>query len=455
MAEAEQLRVILVGPTGLDARLRFRPGVELVHVANAMDAVGELGDPLDDNSPSRSVVILAQSRRPPQGAADFVRALREVQPSVRVILASANGQDASAFDGTIDPNADENGIRRALGEPILPIAGSQSTPSPTGPSPEPQSKSSTGSAIEAPAQVLRSSPLPETIEPLARTDEPDNLGLEGDGALVSAMLHGQDILPPAIEALSERLGRGVSFSADAGQDAADATEVRWHDRVFGWLRAPNIDDETLAREALWLAGWLRLNEQQKQLREAALTDPLTGAWNRRYFDRFLPVAIERARKARGSLTLLVFDIDDFKQFNTQFGHPAGDEILIETVKLLRSTIRPTDRVCRIGGDEFCVIFHEPAGPREAGSKPPDNVYQISKRFQLAICDQRFPKLGLDAPGTLSISGGMATYPWDGRDARELLEHADQLSLQSKQQGKNAILLGPGAARVCGTDEDAN
>ncbi len=440
MADSEQLRIILVGPTGLDDRLRFRPGVELVHVANAIDAVGELADPLDGDSPARSVVIVAPSRCPKQGADDFVRALREVEPDVRVVLASSNGKDASAFDATIDPAADEDDIRSALDEPDTRPA-------------DPSERSS-----DAPTPTRSSDPgaLPESIEPSPPENQSDNLADAGDASLVSAMLHGHDVLASALEALAERLGPAVTFTSQAESDAdSDATpiavEVRWHDRVFGYLDAPGVEPQTLAREAMWLAGWLRLNEQQKQLREAALTDPLTGAWNRRYFDRFLPVAIERARKSRASLTVLVFDIDDFKRFNTEFGHAAGDDILIETVKLLRSTIRPTDRVCRIGGDEFCVIFHEPTGPREAGSKPPENVYQISKRFQEAICARRFPKLGLDAPGTLSISGGLATYPWDGRDARELLEHADQLSLQSKQHGKNAILLGPGAARVCGTE----
>ena len=436
MAESDKLRVILVGPTGLDARLRFRPGVELVHVASAMDAVGELADPLDADSPDRSVVIVASSRCPSEGPQDLIQALRQLQPSIRVLLCGTNGKDASAFDASLEPDADESTIRAALD--IDP------------PQNEPQAQPSLNDepVQPSPADVA----VPDRVEPAGQLNEANPLALAGDGALVTAMLHGQDVLGIALASISERLGPNVTFVTESDNDGA---EVRWHDRVFGWLHAPGIDDQSVAREALWLAGWLRLNEQQSQLREAALTDPLTGAWNRRYFDRFLPVAIERARKARDALSLLVFDIDDFKRFNTEYGHPAGDEILIETVKLLRSTIRPTDRVCRIGGDEFCVIFHEPTGPREPGSRPPDSVYQISKRFQQAICAHQFPKLGLDAPGTLSISGGMATYPWDGRDAKELLEHADQLSLQSKEQGKNAILLGPGAARVCATDEYAD
>jgi len=67
------------------------------------------------------------------------------------------------------------------------------------------------------------------------------------------------------------------------------------------------------------------------------------------------------------VTVMVFDIDDFKTYNDQYGHEAGDDILREAVRLLRSVIRPSDRVCRIGGDEFAVISYEPSGPRQEGS----------------------------------------------------------------------------------------
>jgi diguanylate cyclase (GGDEF)-like protein len=134
-------------------------------------------------------------------------------------------------------------------------------------------------------------------------------------------------------------------------------------------------------------------------------------------------------------------------------------ILTETVRLLQSEIRDCDRVCRIGGDEFAVIFADLEGPREVGSTHPATVENIARRFQLQICEMKFPKLGIDAPGTLSISGGLASFPWDSTDARGLLHHADQLSLMSKRKGKNALTFGPGAEGVCpdpdSCDQDPN
>ncbi|MEM7623373.1 MAG: GGDEF domain-containing protein, partial [Planctomycetota bacterium] len=207
--------------------------------------------------------------------------------------------------------------------------------------------------------------------------------------------------------------------------------------------------DAMAAHAAWLAAWMRLSGQNRALRRAAFTDPLTGAWNRRYSSRFLHAAVEKARVARRSLTVLYFDIDGFKRYNDDYGHAAGDEILVEVVRALRAVVRPSDRVCRVGGDEFVVIFYEPDGPRRVDSKPPESVYVLTKRVQQQIRERKFPKLGHEAAGRLTISGGLATYPWDGADAESLLHAADELAIRSKRQGKNAITLGPGAERVCG------
>ncbi|MCB9845101.1 MAG: GGDEF domain-containing protein [Phycisphaeraceae bacterium] len=407
------VRVILVGPSDLDRTLRRDPRIELVRVRTALDAIAELGDPVDSESPARAIVLLTPGAAPPeQDLFELAAGLRRVDPAVRFLRVSDNGhtEPAPPYDGAISTHESADRL-------WLTLTG-ESSPAPD-PSPAP-------------------APTP-TAPPVAPADDPR------DESLVRALLRGRDVLEPAMEQIRSRLGDGCAFSRG---EEGPGEAVRWHERNFGWLSCDGAPRPALAGEASWLAGWLRLAEQQEELRRAALTDPLTGAWNRRYFDRFLPVAIEQARASRASLTVLVFDIDDFKRYNEQFGHTAGDEILIETVRLIRSVIRPTDRVCRIGGDEFAVIFHEPRGPRSPGSRPPESVYDISRRFQQQICQHKFPKLGDQAPGTLTISGGLATYPWDGRDARDLLEFADALAMRSKRQGKNAITLGPGAAREC-------
>ncbi|HWB18954.1 MAG TPA: GGDEF domain-containing protein [Phycisphaerales bacterium] len=211
---------------------------------------------------------------------------------------------------------------------------------------------------------------------------------------------------------------------------------------FGMLASSLASSRQLAPWGQWLAHWLNLDRAHQQQREWALKDELTGAYNRRYYNLFLKNEIAVASAARRSITVMVFDLDNFKQFNDDYGHEAGDLILVETVKLLHSVIRQTDRVCRIGGDEFAVIFNDPQGPREVGSAHPTAVEAIASRFQQQICQMKFPKLGAEAPGIITISAGMATYPWDGTDPASLLRHADSLALESKRNGKNAITFGP-------------
>ncbi|MHC4108220.1 MAG: GGDEF domain-containing protein, partial [Planctomycetota bacterium] len=220
-------------------------------------------------------------------------------------------------------------------------------------------------------------------------------------------------------------------------------------RCYGHLTSSLAAPDELRPWAHWLGLWLHLDRVYRDSRLMAFQDTLTGAWNRRFFDAFLKETIAKAGRRRQPVTVMVFDIDDFKRYNDEFGHEAGDDILRETVRLLNSVIRKGDRVCRIGGDEFAVIFADSDPPREPGSTHPATIEQIARRFQDQVCLMKFPKLGLEAPGTLSISGGLATYPWDGADPNGLRQHADELALESKRKGKNAITFGPGARQVCG------
>jgi diguanylate cyclase (GGDEF)-like protein len=187
-----------------------------------------------------------------------------------------------------------------------------------------------------------------------------------------------------------------------------------------------------------------------RLWDLALRDELTGAWNRRYFLRFLRAILDRASRERFRVTLMVFDIDGFKTYNDRFGHAAGDEILRETARLMRSVVREQDVVARIGGDEFAVIFWDAQGPRKPNSQHPVDVRKAAERFQKAIRDQKFPKLLCAVPVSLTISGGLAGFPWDGRTPEELLARADAMAMHCKQQGKNALVFGHGAALIEGT-----
>jgi len=178
----------------------------------------------------------------------------------------------------------------------------------------------------------------------------------------------------------------------------------------------------------------------ESLHKLATTDHLTGAYNRRYFYHLTEQILARADQADFRVTLLLYDIDDFKHYNETYGHAAGDEILRQTAALMKKTSRAHDIVARIGGDEFAVLFWDTDPPRSPDSKPLESFVELAERFRQAVRDHSFPFLGPDAKGTLSISGGLAHFPAQGKTCLDLLRAADTGLRTAKRQGKDRIFL---------------
>ena len=520
--ELLELRVILVGRTGLDGRLRLDPAIELVRAPTAYDAIGELADPIDAYSPERAFVIVSPDAEPPADrASELVAALRHIDPDVRVLRvvesASEAAGDPAPYHGLIErtasartrsdtlrprPRGAVESSRESTPAGASEAAASPEADSPLAPLPDApvtdflaaaetgSSEQGQGRSHESPLSSEPDMHNPVSIDPppsdkpvpaapaasapgdvVPMVDEmieaaPLSSGPAGDERLIDLIARSEEVRGAAVDLIRSRVGADdIEFVPDflTGEQeetyGARGALVTWRGLRYGWLRSKSLaaqgQTERLRPHAGWLGGWLYLGELHTELRLAAFTDMLTGAWNRRYFDRFLDSAIRQGKDLRRSVTLLLFDIDDFKSYNDRYGHGAGDEILTETVRLLKSVIRPTDRVCRIGGDEFAVIFHEPEGPRETASAHPKTAEELARRFQDQIAKHRFPKLGAEAPGKLTISGGLATFPWDGRNAAELVERADELALQGKRAGKNVIFFGPEASSDVADDAESD
>jgi two-component system cell cycle response regulator len=152
---------------------------------------------------------------------------------------------------------------------------------------------------------------------------------------------------------------------------------------------------------------------------------------------------------RFPVTLLLFDIDNFKKYNDRFGHAVGDEILRQTATLMRKSCRDHDLVARISGDEFAVVFWEKEGPRQPRepnrtggvSRVPQNIRPILDRFRRTLHSQELACLGPSGKGQLTISGGLAVYPYDANNVNDLIQAADHaLMFGAKQSGKNSIFL---------------
>ena len=198
-----------------------------------------------------------------------------------------------------------------------------------------------------------------------------------------------------------------------------------------------------------------LETRIRDLERLATEDDLTGLKNRRYIREFSRQIIERAAAQNGRVTLLVFDIDDFKHYNDVYGHCTGDEILRQAAALMRRCCRAHDVVARIGGDEFAVVFWD--DPRAATSERrttnderrqttadhPKEALLVAKRFvgELEKAGlSAFGGLGPEGKGILTISGGLASFPRDGRTSDELFLLADKALLEAKRSGKNRIYL---------------
>jgi PleD family two-component response regulator len=193
----------------------------------------------------------------------------------------------------------------------------------------------------------------------------------------------------------------------------------------------------------------------KRLEKLATEDDLTGLKNRRYLWEFSRQIIEHAGEENGRVTLLVFDIDDLKNYNDVYGHCAGDEVLKQAAVLMRRCCRGHDVVGRIGGDEFAVVFWDepqakPTGTptrgaerRSARADHPKEAISITKRFVSELEKSELSMLaglGPEGKGVLTISGGLASFPRDGSTIQELFQQADQALLEAKRSGKNRIYL---------------
>lgn len=184
--------------------------------------------------------------------------------------------------------------------------------------------------------------------------------------------------------------------------------------------------EVLANLAALAIENARLHDNLKSL---AVTDGLTGLFNRRRFDEQLEREVERTKRYNRPLSLVMIDLDYFKHYNDVNGHPAGDRVLIKVARVLESGVRVADTVARYGGDEFVVLLPETGGEGALAFGE-----RMRKRVERVIGRDKSSR----RRRSLTVCVGIASYPRDAHTAKALIDKADKALYQAKQQGKNRV-----------------
>jgi diguanylate cyclase (GGDEF)-like protein len=181
-------------------------------------------------------------------------------------------------------------------------------------------------------------------------------------------------------------------------------------------------------------GFLLLHKERSEeaAQKLALTDPLTGAFNRRTFLELAEKEIARTRRARGSLSLVMIDLDHFKQINDRNGHLAGDEVLKGVVLVVQGCLRKEDLLVRYGGEEFCILLPGVAIDRTA---------LLAERIRDAVEQARFSYSGKTLQLTISI-GLSALSPDGGEGIDKLVARADEALYTAKKAGRNRVIAFP-------------
>ncbi|MBN1114366.1 MAG: diguanylate cyclase [Oligoflexia bacterium] len=185
-------------------------------------------------------------------------------------------------------------------------------------------------------------------------------------------------------------------------------------RLLSRLRSANDELENKVRERT-----RELENANRLLEELALTDPLTGIGNHRYFKQRIRDEISRVQRNNKSLSVIMADIDHFKSFNDNHGHAYGDEVLQKIASILHAGLRGGDLVARYGGEEFIIILPE---------TPKVRAVQISERLRKKI----YRETGI------TISMGVASYPTDSIEDGELVQMADAALYRAKSAGRNQV-----------------
>jgi diguanylate cyclase (GGDEF)-like protein len=235
----------------------------------------------------------------------------------------------------------------------------------------------------------------------------------------------------AIEVLNKRSGSFLAedenvLTALASQAAVAVENAEVYRRLQELT--DSLEEKVKERTADLLRSNERLSALNRELEERSITDDLTQAFNRQYFMTRFQQEVKRASRYGTRLSLLMIDIDHFKQVNDAFGHQAGDRVLAGVARKFKDRLRETDLLARYGGEEFCII---------AIAMDLANAFQLGERLRGLIANTVFEHNGRVMQVTVSI--GVSTLRPEISDRFEELIHlADEALYRAKREGRNRV-----------------
>jgi diguanylate cyclase (GGDEF)-like protein len=425
------------------------PGLEVPRgAASATDA-----GPPDAEAFLRDVAMEAWSDSHPEPATSSASAVRpDVATARGGRRAAARAESAPERADTPAETAPGTDAERSAGGPAGPEAAPAALVVPAAPAPagewlrlepfielagiEPQLEPFGDRLRRIVAQLERALPGGQ-----ARLFVLESEGVEGlgDGAVQVLERATADEMPHYREAL-RRGETQFATSAPLGTDPASgriaaAVPIYVGGEAWGLLQVtwPRGHTGSVAELARLLAPLARLVamaiQNQTTLEKLVFVDPLTGVYNRAFYDRQVSLEIERANRTNQKFALLVVDVDDFKPVNDRFGHRAGDQVLAQLAREVRGRMRKIDLMFRYGGEEFVLLL--PGADLEEAQR-------TAERLRLLVSEQRFLAEGLPTPLRVTVSIGGAVYPDQSRTKTGIFNAADTALYRAKHEGKNRV-----------------
>jgi diguanylate cyclase (GGDEF)-like protein len=238
-----------------------------------------------------------------------------------------------------------------------------------------------------------------------------------------AYLFGHNLVRP-VRRLSAEAARVAGGNLDVDLPVTGQSEVSYLTQVFNHM----VFRLRQGREKLSAANQALL-ESNKELHQLSITDGLTGLFNRKHIMELLEREISRSRRYGCPITVLMLDIDHFKQVNDSYGHQAGDAVMCRLSAVLRGMVRDVDFVGRYGGEEFLVLL--PDSDCQSGAETAERIRRKVQDLEIIANHQKI---------SVTLSIGVSSHPQMGRDSDALICMADEALYQAKSTGRNRIVI---------------